>query len=265
MIGYVGNETTLDFYAGATFYVKEELIGYKTIGRLFHALNENEVSGILVPFINAKSGIFYEGIHRLVESHYHIERYIELDVSLQLVSVCTDVKQVQEIIGTKSDLEGCYLSIQGLNQTIKKTVVDSRKAALDLMKETTQAAIVTNFHEHRHHVLRSNLRDQSFNTHSYLLIGTKLQSKGFHNRLMLSMMFDPDKKNVIYDVLHEITVHDYDVVQLFTRLNVYGMVIVIEANLEDDDIKRLFELLKLKTKQLQILGSYYQKLGEKDA
>lgn len=265
MIGYIGNNMALDYYAAASFYVKEELYGYKTIGRLFHALKEKEVEGIIVPYFNAKNGIFNNGLYRMDKNHFHIERYIEIDVLLELVGFTTTVTDITEIFVTKEDYEDAYLSIQKMKHIVKKTFVNNREEALNLVKSNNQAAVITNHHPHSLNILRSSLRDEPHQTFAYFLVGTKLKTNGFNNRLMLNLTFHESQIFSLNDVLHELMMFGYKCEHIITKPEIKGeegVFITLNTNLEDEKLKDLFRLLQLKTAHVSIVGSYYKKLDQ---
>ena len=264
MIGYIGNNMSLDYYAAASFYVKEELYGYKTIGRLFHALKEKEVEGIIVPYFNAKDGVFNNGLYRIEKNHFHIERYIELDVLLQLVGLTSVLTDIKEIILTREDYEDAYLNIQAMKHVIKKTFVHSREEALNLVKDSNQAALTVSQLPHKYNILRSNLRDEPHNEFAYFLVGPKLKTNGLNNRLVLNITFNQTNAFSLNDILHETMMFGYTCEHIVTKPKLEeedGVIITINANLEDEKLKDLFRLLQLKTNHISIVGNYYKKVS----
>ena len=143
-----------------------------------------------MPYFNAKNGVFNNGLYRMEKNHFHIERYIEIEVLLQLVGLSTDVANILEIVVTKEDYEDAYLTIQGMKHIVKKTFVNTREEALNMIKSENQAAVITNHHPHTFNILRSSLRDEPHQSYAYFLVGTKLKTNGFNNRLMLNITFN---------------------------------------------------------------------------
>ena len=90
MIGYLGPENSFTYFAAASFYVKNELVSYKNIYRLFEALNKDEVIGIVVPIENSIDGSITEVLDKLTESDFHINREIVMDIQLSLISKSCD-------------------------------------------------------------------------------------------------------------------------------------------------------------------------------
>ena len=263
MIGYIGNDHSLDFYAGATFYVKDELIGFKTIGRLFHALNTGEVVGILIPYITGKDGLLHDGISRLASHHFHIEREIVLDVKLELVAKQPNIDDVTEVIITYDDYQASYRTINQLKQLQKKTFVDTRQEALNTLDNDSQAVIVTNYDHHEWHTLKSDIRDHNHNKHVYLLVGQTLKTNGFHNRVMLQVTFNKTDRFSVYNSLHEAVMADIDVSNIAhveTGVTTdHRFLMTLHGHLEDERVIQLLTVLKHKAKQVQLLGSFYSK------
>ncbi|MEC9484783.1 MAG: prephenate dehydratase domain-containing protein [Candidatus Izemoplasma sp.] len=263
MIGYIGHEQSLDFYAGATFYVKDELVGFKTIGRLFHALKAGEVVGILMPYITGKDGLLEDGIARVAHHHFHIEREIVLDVTLSLVAKQPKIEHIKELIVTYDDYQACYQHIQQLSHVQKKTFVESRYDALQHVKTENQAAIVSNYQPHALDTLKTNLRDYAHNKHVFLLVGQTLKSLGFHNRVMLQVTFESTSRFKVYDVLHEAVMSNIKVSNISSihkgSTEDQTLLLTLHEQLEHDNMIQLLTLLKQKAKHVQILGSYFSK------
>ena len=86
MIGYLGYEGSYTFFAASSFVKIDDLIAYSNIGRLFYALENNEVSEIIVPYENMKEGTSFDVLGRVRKGHYHIIKEIVQEIVLSVVS-----------------------------------------------------------------------------------------------------------------------------------------------------------------------------------
>jgi prephenate dehydratase len=264
MIGYCGQEYSDTFYACASFYMKEELIPYKSMGRLFHALGTDEVVGILVPYENGKDGIIFDGLSRMQILNYHVEREIILTNKLQIVSSQNQIQKVKTLYLTQNDMNDCYLKVNKLGIGNKK-FVDTRVEALQMAsKDLEGAALVSELIPLSDlNILTYDVRDLDHNTFRYFLITKQLKHTGFHNRILLSIIPNENKKGVLYDILHEIVMNNVNIVNIFinpkTANEELRINLILAGNLEDAEIINMLSILKVKLKHLSIDGSFYTK------
>jgi len=268
MIGYLGPEGSYSFFAGATFYIKEELVPYNNIGRLFYALEQDEVNGIVVPLENMKDGTSFDVLGRIHSRHYHISREILIDIELSVVSSGNNVDELYEIYATEHSINECYNTLKrDLGKYVKKYVNTDKQALQALHQAQTEhvGAVLSNFEIlDEFHVLVSNIRDSGENTHKYVLIEKNLKVTGLHNRTLIVCSPKQDKGGALYDLLHEFVIRNCNIVKILSTPNISQnqprkFYIELDGNIENPDIAEALGMVKLKSQYVSILGSYFVK------
>ena len=112
VIGYLGPEYSFTYFAAASFFTKRELTSYKNIFRLFEALRNDEVVGIVVPIENSIDGSITEVLDKLVESDFHINREIVTDIQLSLISKSNKLLDIKHIISNSHALGECRITLR---------------------------------------------------------------------------------------------------------------------------------------------------------
>jgi prephenate dehydratase len=248
--------------------MKEELVSYNNIGRLFYALDHDEVDGIVVPYENLKEGTRFDILGRVLSSHYHISREIVMEIALSLVSTNVTTDGITTIYGTEHAVSEAYETLKKELGKFKKQYVTSNKIALDyLQKEQNDSlAAVSSNHEPlgAFHIVMTDIRDTKQNTYKYVLIEKSLRVTSFHNRTLIAC--EPKKNHVgaLYDILHEFVIRHVNITKILsiptrTKEDDILFYIDVEGNIEDPAISEAIGLLKIKTKAISILGSYYGK------
>jgi len=268
MIGYLGPEGSYSYYAGATFYVKEELVPYNNIGRLFYALEQDEVTGIVLPFENMKDGTSFDVLGRVHTHHYHISKEILLEIVLSVVSSGYDPKQIQEIYATEHSVNECYNTLKKeLGKYVKKFVNTNKQAMNAITQAQTEhvGAVLSNFEMlDEFHVVVSDIRDSLENTHKFVLIEKNLKVNGLHNRTLIVCEPQHDQGGALYDLLHEFVYRNCNIVKILSTPNISldhprKFYIELDGNIEQENIVQALGMVKLKSKYVTILGSYFVK------
>lgn len=268
MIGYLGPEGSYSYYAGTTFYVKEELVSYNNIGRLFYALEHDEVTGIVLPFETMKFGTSFDVLGRVHKHHYHISKEILMDIVLSIVSSGFDPSSIREIYATEHSINECYNTLKAeLGKYVKKYVTTNQQALEAVRKaETEHVGAVLSNHEMLEdlHVVVNDIRDVHENTHKFVLVEKNLKVSGFHNRTLIACSPKKEQGGALYDLLHEFVFRGCNIIKIlstphFTSDQPMIFYIELEGNLEQENIADALAMVTMKSKFVSILGSYYAK------
>lgn len=268
MIGYLGNERSYAYYAGTTFYIKEELIPYNNIGRLFYALENDEVHGIVVPFESMKEGTNFDILRRIYKNHYHISREILIDIVLSIVSSSYDPKNIREVYATEHSINECYNTMKTeLGKYVKKYVTTDKQAldALHNAQSDYVGAVLSNFEQlDEFHVVVNDIRDTKENTHKYILIEKNLKVNGLHNRTLIACSPKHDQGGELYDILHEFVYRNCTIEKILSAPTISQnaerlFYVELDGNIEQENIVQAIGMVKLKSKEVSILGSYFHK------
>jgi|LGOV01.1.fsa_nt_gb prephenate dehydratase len=268
MIGYLGPEWSYTFFAASTFYVAEELIPYNNIGRLFYALEHEEVKGIVVPFENMKEGTSFDILGRVRKTHYHISREIVLEIVLSIVSKESSIDDIDQIFATGHSINESYNTLKKELGKYQRFEVKTDKKALEKLNEEskiTRGAVLSNHLElGAYNVVVSNIRDTLENTHKYVLITKSLDVNGFHNRTLIACSPKENKVGSLYDILHEFVLRGVSIDKILSnpvrkKDDDIIFYIDLEGNIEDKLIIEAMEIIKFKSKFVSILGSYFSK------
>ncbi len=265
MIGYLGPTGSYSFLAGATFYVREDLIAYRNVARLFYALEHDEVDGIIVPYENMKTGTSFDILGRVRTGNYHIAREILLDLVLVLVAKGQDISAIREVYGTDVSIDECYDTIKAELKHHQKQFVPSNRAALQAIETTAsdKAAIVSRLDPlGDNSILLTDIRDSKQNLHKFVFIEKPLKVSGLHNRTLIACSPTINRFGALYDILHECVIRGVNIIKILSLPTIAQdddivFYIELEGNLEDDAIVKSLAMIKYKSKFVSILGSYY--------
>lgn len=268
MIGYLGPEGSYSYHASCTFYMKAELVPYNNLGRLFYALEHDEVQGIVVPFENMKEGTRFDILGRILQSQYHISREIVMEIAFSLVSTNSSTVGIQTIYGTEHSVSESYETLKKELGKFKKQYVTSNKLALDyvLQQQDPSVAAVLSNHEPLGdcHIVLTDIRDTKQNTYKYVLIEKSLKVTSFDNRTLLACAPKHNDGGALYDILHEFVIRHVNITKILsiptkTKEDDILFYIDLEGNIEHPAITEAIAILKVKTRFISILGSYYGK------
>ena len=267
MIGYLGPENSFTYFAAASFYVKNELVSYKNIYRLFEALNNDEVIGIVVPIENSIDGSITEVLDKLIESDFHINREIVTDIQLSLISKSRNLSKIRFVISNPHALAECRKTLMSkLGKYREMTSTSTSSAIKKLEKQDDTYAAIASKHAASDdlNILLDNIRDSLYNSTRFIFITKSLEVIGFHNKTSIVCASKANKPGALYDILHEFAIRNIDLAKIESRprksvLGEYLFFIDFYGNIEDTIIKEALGVLKYKTNMLRILGSYYSK------
>ncbi len=267
MIGYLGPENSFTYFAAASFFTKKELASYKNIFRLFEALRNDQVVGIVVPIENSIDGSITEVLDKLVESDFHINREIVTDIQLSLISRSNQLSEIKHIMSNSHALAECRITLRKkLGKYTETTTTSTSKAVNKLDKlDNSYAAIASkNAAIGDLNVLLENVRDSKYNSTRFIYITKSLEVIGFHNKTSIVCSSKTNKPGALYDILHEFAIRGIDLAKIESRprksvLGEYLFFIDFYGNIEEPLMKDALGVLKYKTNLLKILGSYYSK------
>ena len=268
MIGYLGHEGSYTFFAATQFSPADQLISYNNIGRLFYALNKDEVKGIIVPFENMKEGTSFDVLRRVRKGHYHISKEIVLDLVLSIVSKENNVDNIDQIYATELSINECYNNLKKELGKYQRFEVKTNKIALEKLNENSslsRGAVLSNYEElSSYNIVVNDIRDTNENTHKYVLISKLLKVNGLHNRTMITCSPKINRVGALYDILHEFVLRGINITKILsnpTNGNDGDVIfyITLEGNIEDKLLIEALGIVKFKTKFVSIIGSYFSK------
>ena len=267
MIGYLGPENSFTYFAAASFYIQKELASYKNIYRLFEALNNDEVVGIVVPIENSIDGSITEVLDKLTESDFHINREIVMDIKLSLISKNNDIKKVKTILSNPHALAECRKTLRkklGRYKEIPTTTTSEAIKKLAKQDDTYGAIASKRAMSRNMNVLLEDIRDSKYNSTRFIFITKSLEVISFHNKTSIVCASKTNKSGALYDILHEFAIRNIDLAKIESRprkrvLGEYLFYIDFYGNIDDPLIKEALEVIKYKSDLLRILGSYYSK------
>jgi|GEM_PF-1734742 len=266
MIGYLGYEGSYTYFAACKVTMKDNLIPYNNIGRLFYALDTNEVSGIIVPYENMKEGTSFDVLGRIRKKHYHINQEIVMEIILSIISKENNVNNIDQIYATELSINECYNTLKKELGKYQRFEVKTNKIALEKLNEMnhiTRGSVLSNHEElGNYNVVVNNIRDTRENTHKYVHIIKPLKVNGMHNRTLIACSPKQNRVGALYDILHEFVLRGINIRKILS--NPTGMTdediifyIDLEGNIEDKLITEALGIIRFKSKFVSILGSYY--------
>jgi prephenate dehydratase len=265
MIGYLGQEGSYAYFAACEHFNKNELIPHNNLGRLFYALDVNEVEGIVVPFENIKDGTNFDVLGRILQKHYHISKELILDVQLNVVSKNHDPKLISGIFATEESINEGYNKLKKEFGKYKKNYVRTDRDGLNRLhrSDTLSSAAVVSKYEHIDdcNIVLADIRDSKYNIHKYVYITRSLRVTGTHNKILVALSPKFNQVGALYDVIHEFVIRGVNIVKILSQpmYNPDGDTIVfleLDGNLEEQRIKDSIIIIKMKSTFFSIVGSY---------
>lgn len=265
MIGYLGQEGSYSYFAASKVYEKKDLIPHNNIGRLFYALEVDEVEAVVIPFENRKDGTNLDALGRIVMSRYHISKEIVLDLRLNVISKHHDPSQINAIFATEDAINASYNSLKREFGRYKKNYVRTDKDALQRLRQSdilSAGAIVSSYEDITAcNVVLANTRDSHHNEHKFVLVTKALGTSANHNRVLLSVSPKMHQVGALYDLLHELVLRGINLTKvisspMYNQEKELHLYLELDGNLEDDTLKEALAMLRIKSDALTIIGSY---------
>ena len=273
MIGYLGYEGSYTFYAASSFLKVEELISFSNIGRLFYALEHNEVSEIILPYENMKEGTSFDVLGRVRKGHYHIIKELVHEIVLSVVSKEAISSNIEQIYATTHSVNECYNNLKSEFGKYQRFEVKTDKIALEKLNEESsfiRGAVLSNFHElGSYNVVLSDIRDTKENTHKYVLISKNLNVNGLHNRTLLACSPKFSHPGSLYDIIHEFVIRGINITKILsspqkTSTDDTIVYIEIKGNIEDKIIAESLNIVKFKSRFISITIVYKKRENQID-
>lgn len=268
MIGYLGERYTQSFYAGSTFYMPDELVGFSRLHALFKALENDEVEGIVLPFERTNEASIYDVLELILKHRYHINRDILYKVKLELYSMNNDVHKIKKVIADEASHIACEEVLKNTLGSYQKIYVENPIVAMKELsnyENDTAALSIKETSKEDYNVLMSEILEDSYNIARYIYVTKSLEVLGFHNKMSILCQMKESKPGSLYTLIHELALKQIDITNILfvnnkeTRhknaffIEYYGQV-------EDEDIKEALEMIKYKTDSIRIVGSYFSKV-----
>ncbi|MBN2604913.1 MAG: prephenate dehydratase [Bacilli bacterium] len=267
MIGYLGPRNSFTYFAATTFYVKSDLVPYSNLHRLFEALENDEVIGIVVPIENSIEGSINEVLDKLLHPEFHINREIVMDIELSLISKNNDLSQIKHVMSNMYALAESRKVLKKELGNYKEILTSSTSSAIIQLNDLddTYAAIGSKKAIYGDlNILLNNISDSEHNTTRFVFITKTLEIVGFHNKVSIVCAPKGNIAGALYDILHEFAIRKIDLSKIESRtkkniLGEYVFYLDFYGNIEQEDVKAALEILQYKTSYLKIIGSYYSK------
>lgn len=268
MVGYLGYEGSYTFYAGSSIFKIEELISYSNIGRLFYALEQNEVNEIILPYENMKEGTSFDVLGRVLKGHYHIIKELVHEIVLSVVSKEATTINIEQIFATTNSVNECYNNLKSEFGKYQRFEVKTDKIALEKLNEESsfkRGAVLSNFQElGSYNVVLSDIRDTTENTYKYVVISKNLTVNSVHNRTLIACSPKFNHTGSLYDIIHEFVIRGIHITKILsspqkTSTDDPIIYIELEGNIEDKIMTESLNIVTFKSRFISIIGSYFSK------
>ncbi|MCF7926132.1 MAG: hypothetical protein K9L74_00960 [Candidatus Izimaplasma sp.] len=261
MIGYKQDMIHNTFDAAQEIYVKEGIQPFKNLSRLKTSLLNNEIDGFVIPLGNDTKGYDIDMFNFLVLNGFHLSRVINLTVEIQVISQTLTPKTITKLYGTTHLITESYQHIKEHLPHVQLEVITNVNDYIDTVSNAEKTALLTtNRTDPRHlNVILNDVRDNTYNNHQrFGFITNKLEVSNYHTKTLLAIQLMNNHSNSIYDVLHEFSLRNIRVTNIFynAKSNVKYLYLITDKNIQDNKLKDCLKLLNNKTRRTQILGSY---------
>ncbi len=267
MIGYLGPKNSFTYLASKTFYVAKELKPYNNIYRLFDALKEDEVEGIVLPIENSIEGSVSLVLDKLIEEDVHINKEIVIKINLSLISKSNSTNTIKKVISHPHALAQVRKTLKEELGSYKEITSLSTSDAIKELKnlDESHAAVASKMAVYDDlNIVLDDISDEKNNETRFIYLTKSLDVQGFHNKSSIICSANKNTSGALYDILHEFAVRNIDLTRIESRpakhlLGEYVFHIDFAGNIEEDHIKECLDMVRHKTTYLKIIGSYFSK------
>lgn len=270
-VGYLGPKGTFSYEACKNSYGEEiEKIPYKTIKETILALQNDEVSEVIVPIENSLQGCVTETIDTLIENEnlkIIEEKILKINQNL-MAKEKYSFEEIEEVYSHPQALAQCRNYLQ--NNLKNATIIETASTALSA-KEVSQkefSACICNLEclsEYNLKLLEANIQDNSLNETKFWKL-SKLEEDVTDADVITMLFSTKHKPGALYNALKIFNDTGLNLTKIEsrpakTRLGEYYFLVDIEIN--NKNYEKPLEELKEVVGFYRILGKYKKSEGNK--
>ena len=267
---YLGPQGTYSHEAALAFIAqrddKGELIECGTIAETFDMVDRGKATYGVVPIENALEGSVNDTLDALAfTSEAHILAEIVLDIHHNLIAAPgTKPKDITQVISHPQALGQCRRWIlQHLPGRSTDAATSTAEAVRRAVATSGAAGIGTHLAAQLFggEVLEEQVEDRFGNQTRFVLIGHEAVARSAANKTSLALFMKEDRPGTLLMILAEFAYAGVNLTKIQSRptkraLGDYMFLIDIEGHADDSLIKTALDSLRLKLREVKLLGSY---------
>ena len=234
-----------------------------SIDEVFREVESGGASFGVVPIENSTEGVITHTLDNFMQSSLKIVGEVELPVHHQLLSIETDIEEVQIIYAHQQSLAQCRKWLDANMETIaKEPVASNAYAAMLAQKSPNAAAIASSSAAQKYglNILASNIEDLPDHTTRFLIIGNKIVGPSGADKTSL-LVSAPNKPGALHELLAPFAKHNVSMSRIESRPSrgvkwEYVFFLDLDGHCEDRSLKMALGELKKETELVNVLGSY---------
>lgn len=243
-----------------------ERVPYGTIEEVFDAVERGLADAGVVPIENSVEGSVPATLDALAfDTQLEIQREIVLDIHHSLVTAPgVDLAQV-EMVASHPQASGQCRKWLARNLPGRAVVAanSTAEAVQRAVEDPTAAAIGTRLAAELYggEVREPAIEDYAGNQTRFVVIGRGICERTGHDKTSLALFLKRDKPGALLTILAEFAYGDINLTKLQSRptkrsLGEYMFYVDLEGHVEDPNVRLALDCLRLKLREVKVLGSY---------
>lgn len=237
-----------------------------TIGEVFEAVDRGKAEIGVVPIENSIEGSVAATLDGLVfDTKLEIQRELVLDIRFSLVAAPgTKLKDITSVVAHPQASGQCRRWIERHLPGRPVHAANSNAEAVQTAVETPGVAALgpaLAAELYGAQVLESGVEDYAGNQTRFVVIGRGLQPRTGHDKTSLALFMKKDRPGALLMILSEFAYADINLTKIQSRptkrqLGDYMFFVDLEGHIEDPDVRLALDCLRLKLREVKVLGSY---------
>ena len=243
-----------------------EAVECATIPEVFEAVERGRADGGIVPIENSIEGSVPATLDGLAfDTRLEIQREYVLDIHFSLVvAPGTSLAEVTSVVAHPQASGQCRRWLDRTLPGRPVTAANSNADAIRIAVETPGVAalgpaIAADLYGGE--IIERNVEDAGGNQTRFVVIGRGICARTGHDKTSLALFMKADRPGTLHMILGEFVYGGINLTKIQSRptkrqLGDYMFFIDIEGHVEDANVRTALDCLRLKLREVKVLGSY---------
>lgn len=243
-----------------------ELVACATIGEVFEAVERGRAEAGVVPIENSIEGSVPATLDALAfDTQLEIQRELVLDIHFSLVvAPGTALADVASVVAHPQASGQCRRWLERNLPGRAVTAANSNAEAVQIAVATPGVAalgpsIAAGLYGAE--VIETSVEDYAGNQTRFVLVGRGLCERSGRDKTSLALFMKKDKPGALLMILSEFAYGEINLTKIQSRptkrqLGDYMFFVDCEGHVEDPAVKTALDCLRLKLREVKVLGSY---------
>jgi prephenate dehydratase len=242
------------------------LIECATITDVFDLVDHGKATYGVVPIENALEGSVNETLDAFIfTSQAQIQRELVLDIHHNLIIANgADINDVNTVVSHPQALAQCHTWLmRNMPNAQTQATTSTGEAVRQAARDKNVAAIGTELAAKLFgaQVVKRDIEDHGGNQTCFVQIGMKPAERTWHDKTSLALFMKEDRPGTLLMILAEFAYAGLNLTKIQSRptkhaLGSYLFWIDVDGHMDDPDLKTALDSLRLKMREVKIIGSY---------